>query len=174
MEPLLFTNQPVTLEALPSVEDAPQTPLHPAFLKVQYIGTLTFMAFLIIPGIVSFFTDLPPVAGMIWFILWSTLLVVQMIILPMAFKKKSYSMREKDITYRTGLIWQSVTTIPYQRIQHSEVSRGPLEQLFGLASLKIYTAGGGSTDLEISGLDPEKATQMKDYILSQIVHDGNE
>jgi membrane protein YdbS with pleckstrin-like domain len=50
------------------------------------------------------------------------------------------------------------------RIQHSEVTRGPLQRLFELATVKIYTAGGQQSDLSIPGLTPDEAYKVRDYI----------
>ncbi|MDX2247964.1 MAG: PH domain-containing protein [Bacteroidia bacterium] len=174
MEPVLFENNPIAAEDLPKVEDLPEQPLNPVYLKIEYAGTAILMAFLMIPLIILPFTDAPGIIAPIGAAVWLFLLILQLVVIRRGFHKKSFSIREKDITYRSGLIWQEVTTIPFQRIQHCEVIRGPLDQLFGLASLKVYTAGGGSTDLEIPGLDPEKATQMKDFILNQMVNEGDE
>ncbi|MEZ4829071.1 MAG: PH domain-containing protein [Bacteroidia bacterium] len=174
MQPNLFENTPVEVENLPQVSTLTGQPLSPTYLKIEYAGSLIFMIFLLIPAFILPFTDAPSVITGIWLGVWVLLLLTQLLIIPRAFRKKSYSIREKDITYRSGLIWQQVVSIPFQRIQHCEVNRGPLDQFFGLASLKVYTAGGGSTDLEIPGLEPERANQIKDFILNQMINDRDE
>lgn len=79
-------------------------------------------------------------------------------------KRRLYALREKDITYKKGWMFYSTTTIPFNRIQHSEVSQGPLEQSYKISTLKIYTAGGSSSDLAIPGLDNEEAQRLREYI----------
>lgn len=80
------------------------------------------------------------------------------------YKKRSYALREKDLTYRKGWLFTSTTTIPFNRIQHTEVSQGPLERKFDLCSLKIYTAGGSTSDLSIPGLENDEAQVLRDFI----------
>jgi len=76
-----------------------------------------------------------------------------------------YAVREKDITFKSGWLWRSVTTVPFNRVQHCDLKQGMLDRRFGLSKLTIYTAGGQSTDLMIPGLLPETAEKLKTYIL---------
>lgn len=89
-----------------------------------------------------------------------------------AFPRKKYSLREKDIIYTKGLLWRTRTSIPFNRIQHAEVKQGPVERIFGLHSLKVYTAGGDSSDLVIPGLEEENASRIKEYIMGKTALDG--
>lgn len=80
------------------------------------------------------------------------------------FSIRGYVIRERDVTYRAGFLFRSVTTIPFNRIQHSEITQGPIARRFKLSHLKIYTAGGSGSDLKIPGLDPEEAARLRDFI----------
>jgi|GEM_PF-6009490 len=51
---------------------------------------------------------------------------------------------------------------------------GPIERMFGLSKLKIFTAGGASSDLKIPGLLPETANKLKDYIQLKVGRDEEE
>jgi len=82
----------------------------------------------------------------------------------LAYKKRNYMLREHDITYTTGLIWRNEVTITYNRIQHLEVSQGPIQKFFKLASLQLFTAGGQKSDMGISGLKPETAQKIKAWV----------
>ena len=57
-----------------------------------------------------------------------------------------------------------MTSVPFNRIQHTEVTQGPLGRLFDLAKVKVYTAGGSSSDITIVGLNEKNAHQLKDHI----------
>ena len=168
MQETLFLNPTIDIGQLPHAEQSERNPLSSTYLKIQFLGLAITMAILVAPGLIMMGAGAPSMAYYLFFAGWGLLLILRLIIIPLGFKKKSYSIRDKDITYRSGLLWHSVTTIPFQRVQHCEVNRGPLDQLFGLASLKVYTAGGGSTDLQVPGLSPEDAEQMKSFILKQI------
>jgi len=82
--------------------------------------------------------------------------------------RKSYVLRQKDISYRTGVFFRDWITIPFSRVQHCELSRGILERTFGLAQLHVYTAGGSSSDISIPGLRDDVAMQMKEFVISKI------
>jgi len=76
----------------------------------------------------------------------------------------SYSLRDGDLTVRRGVLFRRVSTIPYSRIQHVDTHQGPLEQLFGLGQLHLFTASGMSADGSIPGLDFELAEQLRDIL----------
>ena len=83
----------------------------------------------------------------------------------LSFQHMGYALREKDISFKSGLLWRSMTTVPFNRVQHCDLKQGILDRKFGLSKLTIYTAGGQSTDLMIPGLLPETAERLKTFIL---------
>lgn len=94
----------------------------------------------------------------------SAIIVFSFIAAFIGYKRRSYALREKDVTYKKGWLFYATTTIPFNRIQHSEVAQGPLERRYRLSTLKIYTAGGSTSDLSIPGLEEEEAQKLRDYI----------
>jgi len=85
----------------------------------------------------------------------------------MQFRVKAYALREQDIAYRSGLVFRKIVLLPFNRVQHMEVTSGPLQRRFGLASLKFFTAGGASVDLKITGLEAPEAERLRTFILSK-------
>jgi membrane protein YdbS with pleckstrin-like domain len=83
------------------------------------------------------------------------------------FREKAYALREQDIAYRSGLVFRKTVLLPFNRVQHMEVTSGPLQRKFGLASLKFFTAGGSSVDLKIAGLETAEAERLRSFILSK-------
>ena len=98
------------------------------------------------------------------FSVWALLLSVILMEELKGFKRRGYALRQRDITYKKGYLFHSQTTIPFNRIQHCETSQGPLSRAFGLMTLKVFTAGGASSDLRISGLRPDEANKLKEFI----------
>jgi membrane protein YdbS with pleckstrin-like domain len=88
--------------------------------------------------------------------------------LKLGFPMKKYALRERDISYKSGLLIKKITTVPFSRIQHVEIDEKPISRLFGLASLSVYTAGDGSDDLVVKGLKKEVAIQLKEFIITKI------
>ena len=82
--------------------------------------------------------------------------------------RKGYSVRERDIIYKSGVIWRSVTAVPFNRIQHVEKSSTPLDRRYQLATLELFTAGGSGGDLRIHGLPARTAEKLRFFILEKI------
>ena len=97
-------------------------------------------------------------------------LLLAAIIVPLVIRKskvKGVALREHDIAYRSGLYWRKTVLLPFNRVQHAEVSSGPLQRKYGLASLKFFTAGGSSVDLKVDGLMRERAEQIRSFIMEK-------
>jgi membrane protein YdbS with pleckstrin-like domain len=88
--------------------------------------------------------------------------------------KYGYALREKDILYRRGFIVTKTTVIPFNRIQHVSISRGILDKSLGISTLKIFTAGGQGSDVNIPGLLPDLAKKLKEALAAKIVVDERE
>lgn len=104
----------------------------------------------------------------ILYIVASTGILYTMLLLLYGFSKRKYAIREHDISYKSGVIFKAITTVPYVRIQHLEINQGPFSRFFKLATLNVYTAGDSSDDLEINGLLKTEALQIKEFISKKI------
>ncbi|MFY8326862.1 PH domain-containing protein [Pseudoalteromonas sp. ZZD1] len=98
------------------------------------------------------------------------ILVVSLIFNLISVRLKGIAVRSHDIAYQKGVIWQQVTILPLSRIQHTEIHRGPLERKLGLASLRLYSAGGMSADLNISGLSHTDCKDIRQFIQDYTQH----
>lgn len=164
-----FSNDQVHLEDIPQIELLEYSLLEENKLKVDLINTVIFYS--ILSGVLfllyTFGVDYVSDYGFFVFLLLGVFLLLSLVLVYFGFRKKGYAVRERDIAYKEGLIWRSTTVLPYNRVQHCEVNQGPIERFFDLAELKIYTAGGSSSDLTISGLKRDKADRIKDFILNK-------
>jgi membrane protein YdbS with pleckstrin-like domain len=79
----------------------------------------------------------------------------------------SYAVREHDVVVRSGVFWKRETVQPILRIQHVERAQGPLDKRFGLAKLKLFSAGTGHSTFEIPGLDAGTALRIQSFLLEQ-------
>jgi uncharacterized protein len=80
-------------------------------------------------------------------------------------KACGYYQAEFDIYFKQGLWWKKQTALNFSRIQHIDISHGPLERRFKMATIKFFTAGGAGSDLRISGLSNEQAEKLRTDIL---------
>ncbi|GEB51562.1 MULTISPECIES: PH domain-containing protein [Streptomyces] len=74
-----------------------------------------------------------------------------------------YAERADDLLIARGVLWQELTVVPYGRMQLVEVTSGPLERRYGLATLQLHTAAA-RTDAEIPGLSPAEAERLRDRL----------
>ena len=73
---------------------------------------------------------------------------------------------------KRGVLWQTETFVPRPRIQHTDVDEGPIARHFGIATLKIFTAGTQIGQLQVEGLPRESALALRDRLLGRDGHDA--
>ncbi len=168
---MTFQNNPVLTEQLPQVADSPLEKPHQKLLQVSLIGNAIFLTVLLVgPILVTFLVPVLWIKLLVWGG-WLLLAGLSLLATIMGFRRKAFSLRERDLTYHSGWLFHAVISVPFTRVQHCEVSQGPIERALGLASLKVFTAGGSSSDLSIPGLLPERARTMNQFILQRISKD---
>src|SRR3954454_11570431 len=74
-----------------------------------------------------------------------------------------YAEREDDLLVRRGVMFARMSVVPYGRMQFIDVTAGPLERAFGLATLRLHTAAA-ATDARIPGLERDEATRLRDSL----------
>lgn len=74
-----------------------------------------------------------------------------------------YAEREDDLLIRKGVLFKSITVVPYGRMQLVDVEAGPLDRKFGIAKVTLHTASAQSNAV-ISGLLPEEAAHLRDRL----------
>jgi membrane protein YdbS with pleckstrin-like domain len=74
-----------------------------------------------------------------------------------------YAERADDLLISKGVLWHHETIVPYGRMQLVEVTSGPVERHFGLASVQLHTAAA-ATDATIPGLVPAEAERLRDRL----------
>lgn len=173
----LFENIPVNISELPDVAKSEYHGIEKAYLTVTRISNSILFSVLIIGAFcIIFFNDDINNIPLNYAISIGPLMlfwILSLLFVSKAFPKKKYSLREKDIIYTKGLLWNTRTSIPFNRIQHAEVKQGPIDRMFKLHSLKVFTAGGDSSDLVIPGLSEEKANKIKEFIMGKTALDDS-
>ena len=76
-----------------------------------------------------------------------------------------YAERGEDLLVRRGVMFRRVSVIPYGRMQYVEVTAGPFERSFGLATVQMHTAAAAS-DARIPGLAASEAARLRDQLTS--------
>ena len=166
-----FTNQTIDIDSLPKYQEVTLQPIHPKYWNVMVINILIFIALLLM-AFVGVSIAAPEKLPTLFYVLTPLFIIVFGGLLfwinRMAFKKRGFAIREKDFIYRSGVLAKTTTIVPFNRIQHIAVNEGVLSRMYGLAALEIYTAGGSSSDLTISGIEKEKAISIKEFLMNNI------
>jgi hypothetical protein len=76
-----------------------------------------------------------------------------------------YAEREDDLLVGRGVMFRRLTVVPYGRMQFVDVTAGPVDRLFGLATVQLHTAAA-ATDAKIPGLVNDEAQRLRDQLAS--------
>ena len=165
----MFQNPEIDLADLPNADDLAWQGLHAAFKKRLRVHMAIVIAIIAVAYAIP--TFIPGVPIPVIATLWTSLAIVTAAMMTgpaLAVPRRGYVIRDKDIVFRKGILWRSVTAIPFNRIQHVETSSDPLDRRFDLATLQLFTAGGSSGDLKIDGLGKDVAEQLRAFILEKV------
>jgi hypothetical protein len=75
----------------------------------------------------------------------------------------SYAERDEDLLVQRGVLFSRLSVVPYGRMQFIDVTAGPFERSFGLATVRLHTAAAAS-DARIPGLAREEADRLRDRL----------
>lgn len=161
----------ITWEEIPKYQDVIMQPVEKNYKKVQLTEwVILWLICFVIATAAVFFVDS----------LQSTLVIVLLITVLLllsgfhffsinkSFPYMAYAMREHDVLFRKGWLFQKIHIVPIAKIQHCVIKKGPLERNYKLASLQLFTAANSSfADIKIGGLTEEQAERLKEWVLSK-------
>ena len=79
------------------------------------------------------------------------------------FRAWAYQEREEDLVVSRGVMFRRESVVPYGRMQFVDVTAGPIERMFKLATVRLHTAAAAS-DARIPGLEREEAARVRDRL----------
>jgi membrane protein YdbS with pleckstrin-like domain len=101
-----------------------------------------------------------------------TLGVAVVLIIPQRkFRRLSYRLTDRMLQSVHGWMFRVDTIVPFVRVQHLDVTRGPLDKMFGTASLVVHTAGTHNSMVTVHGLAPDRAAEIRDVIREHVRSD---
>jgi len=74
-----------------------------------------------------------------------------------------YAERDEDLLVQRGLMLRKLSVIPYGRMQFVDVTAGPIDRMFGLATVQLHTAAA-ATDARVPGLARPEAERLRDRL----------
>jgi len=164
---MAFVNLQIELSTLPVADELVMEPMAESYereVKTQLL--IIFLPILIASFLPFLLTQIVYLLAIPAFVALLTVIISRLVIRKALVK--GVALREFDVAYRSGLFWRKTVIVAFNRVQHVEVSSGPLQRKFGLATVKFFTAGGSSVDLKVDGLSTERAEKMRAFIANKI------
>lgn len=157
-----FSNDPIDLDGIPRLDAAAFRPLDPAQSRLIVLGHVTAAIVAAVVGgalaaSVGWGAGLIAVGVLV-------LIVISTVLALLEVRHTGWLVREHDLSYRRGVIVRTVDTLPFSRIQHARVERGPLQRVLGIATVKVNTAG---PDVRITGLASDDAERLKTLVVER-------
>jgi uncharacterized protein len=154
---------PRHIDALEPWPDAVQwRRVSPKLITVELIGRISFAAVLLIGLLVGWLVAehwlwLAGMVAVAVFAVWRAVVTIR------AVRAWGYAERDNDLLVRHGLLVRRLSIVPYARMQYVDVTAGPLERAFRLATVQLHTAAA-ATDARVPGLPPKEATRLRDRL----------
>lgn len=134
------------------------------YVWVRLISTLAFLALVLAAAVVG---AVLLRFGWVWIPagVVTVVTVWTLVILPRQARSYGYQLREDDLVFRRGILWQRMVAVPYGRMQLVDITHGPLDRVFGIAQLKLVTAAA-TTGVVIPGLTQPAAELLRDTLIA--------
>jgi uncharacterized protein len=159
-------SQPSTPARVSALEPWPDTvrwrPVSPKLITVELISRTAFTVVVVVALLIGWWV-VPhwawpaAIAAMLIYGVWRTIVTVR------AVKAWGYAERDNDLLVRHGLLIRRLSIVPYARMQYVDVTAGPLERAFHLATVQLHTAAAAS-DARVPGLPPDEAARLRDRL----------
>ena len=82
-----------------------------------------------------------------------------------SYRHRFYRVEPEGIEIRRGVLFRQTISVPKSRVQHTDVSQGPLQRRYALGTLVIYTAGTDHAKVDLAGLSHARAMRIRDHLL---------
>ena len=88
------------------------------------------------------------------------------------YKRLGYAIDGRLLRTVRGWLFHTDTVVPFVRVQHIDVTRGPFDKMFGTATLVVHTAGTHNSIVTLPGLSPDRAAEIREAIRAEIRADA--
>lgn len=105
------------------------------------------------------------VGGLIF--LWLLMLGINFILSKLEYDYTAFHLGSDGLIIRKGMLWRSEIFVLRSRVQHIDVAQDPMSRLFGLATIKVYTAGTKLGSITLSGLKYDVAESIRNQLITQ-------
>jgi hypothetical protein len=148
----------------PAQADTGWLRVSPKYVVVEVVGSLIGMVVFVGGLLIAY-----ALWGM-WWALWGAIVIGVISLIGIAFEPRrvrsiGYRLREDDLLFKRGIMFQRQVAVPYGRMQLVDITRGPVARALGLADLKFVTAAA-ATAVTVPGLPMEEADRLRDELVA--------
>ena len=137
----------------------------PKYVTVELVSSL--ITGLVLAGFGTF-VFLVLLAGSAWgIVVLAAAVAIALLLVVLAPRRAraiGYRLREDDLLFRRGIMFQRFVSVPYGRMQLVDINRGPLARMLGLADLRFVTAAA-ATGVSLPGLESADADALRDELV---------
>lgn len=163
-------SQPVSSQPVPSqpVPEPQWVPAASRYLTVRFVHTISALALPILAGVAlycagAFFGGpealrIVGLAVIAVFGLWGLWWILTT---PRRTRALGYALESNHLMARRGIVFRSMSSMPYGRIQYVDVDSGPLERMCGVARLTVRTAGTTTGTMVLFGIPLNVAEELR-------------
>lgn len=136
----------------------------PKYIVVDIVGYV--MSAIVVLGAASFAAWFfgQPLVWMAVSVL-AVMFLITIVLTPRRVRSIGYALRQDDLLFRRGILFQRFVSVPYGRMQLVDINRGPLARWLGLSELKFVTAAA-ATGVVIPGLPEADAEELRDTLVA--------
>jgi uncharacterized protein len=152
------------------VTDPPLAPVEPGYRNVLRVRLAISWLFLVRVGLILDRMLLAAVGfgGVLPLVLLVFGVLIVVIAPQRIYRRLRYRLTGQLLEVVRGWLFHVDTIVPLVRVQHLDVVRGPLDKMFGTASLVVHTAGTHNSTVTVPGLAPERAAEIRDIIREHV------
>jgi len=159
------SSQPVSAQAVPEPQWVPAAS---GYLTVRFVHTISALALPILAGVAvycagAFFggPEALRIVGLVVVAVFGLWGLWWILTTPRRTRALGYALESNHLMARRGIVFRSMSSMPYGRIQYVDVDSGPLERMCGVARLTVRTAGTTTGTMVLFGIPLNVAEELR-------------
>lgn len=143
-------------------------PAASGYLTVRFVHTISALALPILAGVAlycagAFFggPEVLRIVGLVVVAVFGLWGLWWILTTPRRTRALGYALESNHLMARRGIVFRSMSSMPYGRIQYVDVDSGPLERMCGVARLTVRTAGTTTGTMVLFGIPLNVAEELR-------------
>lgn len=165
------SSQPVPAQPVPEPQWVPAAS---GYLTVRFVHTISALALPILAGVAvycagAFFggPEALRIVGLVVVAVFGLWGLWWILTTPRRTRALGYALESNHLMARRGIVFRSMSSMPYGRIQYVDVDSGPLERMCGVARLTVRTAGTTTGTMVLFGIPLNVAEELRADLVSR-------